>query len=194
MESRDLSLPAPAGVQPCDGQNGDCSHCSPLFRDRFPLLRRIIGGHSLIYLDNGATAQKPEAVIAAEARYYRENNANVHRGMHTLASEATDLYEGCRSRVARFLGVGRPEQVVITRGTTSALNMVARGLAHRLRPGDEILVTEMEHHANLVPWIRVAKNEGLILRHLPVTDGGLLDLDRLGELLTDRPPTHGLRQ
>ena len=186
MESRDLSLPAPAGIQPCDGQKGDCSHCGPLFRDRFPVLRRHVGGRPLVYLDNGATSQKPEAVIAAEARYYRENNANVHRGMHTLASEATDLYEGCRSRVARFLGNGRSEQVVITRGTTSALNMVARGLAHRLRPGDEILVTGMEHHANLVPWIRVAKNEGLILRHLPVTDGGLLDLDRLGERLTGR--------
>ena len=186
MESRDLSVSAPAGIQPCDGQQGDCSHCGPLFRDRFPVLGRNLGGRPLVYLDNGATTQKPEAVIAAEARYYRENNANVHRGMHTLASEATDLYEGCRSRVARFLGVGRSEQVVITRGTTSALNMVARGLAHRLRPGDEILVTEMEHHANLVPWIRVAKNEGLILRHLPVTDGGLLDLDRLGELLTSR--------
>ena len=186
MESRDLSLPAPAGIQPCDGQKGDCSHCGPLFRDRFPVLRRNIGGRPLVYLDNGATSQKPEAVIAAEARYYRENNANVHRGMHTLASEATDLYEGCRTRVARFLGLGPLEQVVITRGTTSALNMVARGLAHRLRPGDEILVTGMEHHANLVPWIRVARNEGLILRHLPVTDGGLLDLDRLGELLTAR--------
>jgi len=186
MESRDLSVSAPAGIQPCDGQQGDCSRCGPLFRDRFPVLRRNLGGRPLVYLDNGATTQKPEAVIAAEARYYRENNANVHRGMHTLAAEATDLYEGCRSRVARFLGVGRSEQVVITRGTTSALNMVARGLAHRLRPGDEILVTEMEHHANLVPWIRVAKNEGLILRHLPVTDGGLLGLDRLGELLTSR--------
>jgi len=186
MESRDLSVSAPAGIQPCDGQQGDCSRCGPLFRDRFPVLRRNLGGRPLVYLDNGATTQKPEAVIAAEARYYRENNANVHRGMHTLAAEATDLYEGCRSRVARFLGVGRSEQVVITRGTTSALNMVARGLAHKLRPGDEILVTEMEHHANLVPWIRVAKNEGLILRYLPVTDGGLLDLDRLGELLTSR--------
>jgi cysteine desulfurase/selenocysteine lyase len=154
--------------------------------DRFPLLDRQLTGGPLVYLDNGATTQKPEAVIAAEARYYRENTANVHRGMHTLAAEATDLYEACRSRVARFLGVGRSQQVVITRGTTSALNLVARGLAHRLRPGDEILVTGMEHHANLVPWIRVARNEGLVLRHLPVTDEGLLDLDRLPELLTDR--------
>lgn len=186
MESRDLSLPAPAGIRPCAGQEGDCNHCGPLLLDRFPILRRKLAGRPLVYLDNGATTQKPEAVIAAEARYYRENNANVHRGMHTLASEATDLYEGCRTRVARFLGVDNTGQVVITRGTTSALNMVARGLAHRFRPGDEILVTGMEHHANLVPWIRVAKNEGLVLRHLPVTDGGLLDLDRLGELLNSR--------
>jgi cysteine desulfurase/selenocysteine lyase len=186
MESRDLSLPAPAGIRPCDGQQGDCSHCGPLHPDRFPILKRQLGGRPLVYLDNGATTQKPEAVIAAEARYYRENNANVHRGMHTLAAEATDLYEGCRTRVARFLGLGRSGQVVITRGTTSALNIVARGLAHKLRPGDEILVTGMEHHANLVPWIRVANNEGLVLRHLPVTDGGLLDMDRLGELLTSR--------
>ncbi len=186
MEFRDLSLPAPAGTRACDGQQGDCSHCGPLFPERFPILTRHIGGRPMVYLDNGATTQKPEAVIAAEARYYRENNANVHRGMHTLAAEATDLYEGCRSRVARFLGVGRSGQVVITRGTTSALNLVARGLAHRFRPGDEILVTGMEHHANLVPWIRVAKNEGLVLRHLPVTAGGLLDLERLGDLLTSR--------
>ena len=186
MEPGELSLPAPAGIRPCDGQQGDCSRCGPLHPDRFPVLTRQLGGRPLVYLDNGATTQKPEAVIAAEARYYRQNNANVHRGMHTLASEATDLYEGCRSHVARFLGLGRSHQVVITRGTTSSLNMVARGLAPGLRPGDEILTTGMEHHANLVPWIRVANNEGLVLRHLPVTDGGLLDLDRLGELLTSR--------
>lgn len=186
MDAEDRSLPAPAGVQPCDGQAGDCSHCGPLLRDRFPILNRTIAGQALVYLDNGATTQKPEAVIAAEARYYRENNANVHRGMHTLAAEATDLYEGCRSRVARFLGAPRAQQVVLTRGTTSALNLVAGGLGPRLRPGDEILVTAMEHHANLVPWIRLAKREGLVLRHIPVTDGGLLDLSRLSELINNR--------
>ncbi len=186
MDSLNHSLPAPAGVHPCDGQRGDCSHCGPLMANRFPILLRQMDGRPLVYLDNGATSQKPEAVIAAEARYYRTHNANVHRGMHTLAAEATDLFEGGRSRVARFLGVPHAEQVVITRGTTSALNMVARGLGHRFRPGDEILVTGMEHHANLVPWIRVAKNEGLILRHLPVTKAGLLDLDLLGELLNSR--------
>jgi cysteine desulfurase/selenocysteine lyase len=186
MDSLNRSLPAPAGVHPCDGQRGDCSHCGPLLANRFPILQRQLDGRPLVYLDNGATTQKPEAVIAAEARYYRAHNANVHRGMHTLAAEATDLYEGGRSRVARFLGIARPEQVVITRGTTSSLNMVARGMGHRFRPGDEILVTGMEHHANLVPWIRVAKNEGLVLRHLPVTEEGRLNLDRLGELLNSR--------
>ena len=124
-------------------------------------------------------------MIAAEARYYREHNANVHRGMHTLGVEATDLYEGCRTRVGRFLGVPA-ERVVITRGATSALNLVAGGLAPSLKPGDEILVTEMEHHANLVPWMQLARREGLVLRHLPFTADGELDLARLPELLTAR--------
>jgi len=182
----DRVLKAPAGVEPCDGQNGDCSHCGELFRERFPILRRQVNGHPLAYLDSGATAQKPEAVIAAQARYLREHNANVHRGMHTLAAEATDLYEGCRARTARFLGAARPEQVVITRGATSALNLAAQGLAHRLDPGDEILVTEMEHHANLVPWFQVAKRAGAVVRAVPVTDDGTLDLAALKTLLTDR--------
>ena len=186
MDAREQFHQAPAGVEPCDGQNGDCSQCGPLVRDRFPLLGRKVGAEPLVYLDNGATTQKPEAVIAAEARYYRENNANVHRGMHTLAAEATDLYEGCRRRVARFLGLESAARVVITRGTTSALNLAAEGLAPSLRPGDEILLTGMEHHANLVPWIRIAKREGLILRHIPVTDEGLLDLAALPELINDR--------
>jgi len=186
MAHREEFHEAPAGIHPCDGQLGDCSRCGPLNHDRFPILDRQIAGRPLVYLDNGATTQKPEAVIAAEARYYRENNANVHRGMHTLAAEATDLYEGCRSRVARFLGLERPSRVVITRGTTSALNLAAEGLGASLRPGDEILVTGLEHHANLVPWIRLAKREGLILRHIPVTGGGRLDLDRLPELINAR--------
>lgn len=185
MRPRDLSLAAPAGVEPCPGQEGRCERCGPLAAERFPILRRTVGGHPLVYLDSAATAQKPEAVIAAQAAYYRQANANVHRGMHTLGAEATDLYEGCRARVARLLGV-RPAQVVITRGATSSLNLAAHGLGARLRPGDEILVTEMEHHANLVPWIRLARREGLVLRHLPLTDGGELDLSALPRLLNDR--------
>lgn len=183
--TREDFLKAPAGVEPCDGQAGDCSHCGPLFVERFPLLERRINGRPLVYLDSAATAQKPGAVIAAEARFYREHNANVHRGMHTLGVEATDLYEGCRARVGRFLGVPA-ERVVTTRGATSALNLVAGGLAPSLSPGDEILVTEMEHHANLVPWQQVARREGLVLRHLAITADGELDLSRLGELLNGR--------
>jgi cysteine desulfurase/selenocysteine lyase len=186
MSAHEHSLPAPAGTEPCAGQIGRCERCGPLVKDRFPILRRSVNGRPLVYLDSGASAQKPEAVIAAEARFYRERNANVHRGMHALAAEATDAYEGCRRRVARFLGVPRPEQVVIQRGTTSALNLAAGGLAQAFKPGDEILLTEMEHHANLVPWQLAAKREGLVLRHLPVTDAGRLDLSRLPELLTDR--------
>ncbi len=182
---RAKSLAAPAGVQPCDGQAGECSRCGPVFGGRFPLLERTINGRRLVYLDSAATTQKPGAVIAAEARYYREHNANVHRGMHTLGVEATDLYEGCRARVGRFLGLPA-ERVVITRGATSALNLVAGGLAASLKPGDEVLVTEMEHHANLVPWLELARREGLLVRHLPVNDGGELDLSRLGELLNGR--------
>ncbi len=179
-------LKGPAGAETCSGQAGDCERCGAILAERFPALRRTVNGRPLTYLDSAATAQKPEAVIAAEAGYYRRHNANVHRGMHTLAAEATDLYESCRGRVARFLGVSRPEQVVITGGTTDALNLAAFGLRHRLDPGDEILLTEMEHHANLVPWIRLAREVGLRLRHIPVRDDGALDLDRLPELLSDR--------
>lgn len=182
---RAKSLAAPAGVKPCDGQAGDCTHCGPVFGERFPLLERTVNGRRLVYLDSAATTQKPGAVIAAEARYYRLHNANVHRGMHTLGVEATDLYEGCRARVGRFLGLPA-EQVVVTRGATSALNLVAGGLAPTLKPGDEVLITEMEHHANLVPWLELARREGLVVRHLPVTDGGELDLARLPELLNGR--------
>jgi cysteine desulfurase/selenocysteine lyase len=178
-------LRAPAGVEPCDGQAGDCSRCGRIFSERFPLLERQVNGRPLVYLDSAATTQKPGAVIAAEARYYREHNANVHRGMHTLGVEATDLYEECRSRVGRFLGVPA-ERIVVTRGATSALNLVAGGLGSSLKPGDEIIVTEMEHHANLVPWIEVARREGLVLRYLPITAGGELDLERLPQLLTSR--------
>ncbi len=186
MNETRRSLSAPAGCEPCAAQHGECDRCGAPLRDRFPALRRTIGGRPLVYLDSAATTQRPAAVIAAEARFHREHNANVHRGMHTLAAEATDLYEGCRKRVARFLGVRRPEQVVITSGTTAALNLAARGLAPSLRPGDEILLTVMEHHANLVPWQMVAREHGLVLRHLPLTGDGELDLARLPDLLTGR--------
>ena len=157
-----------------------------LARDRFPLLQRRIGERPLHYLDTAATSQKPEAVLAALAEYYRTSNANVHRGLNTLSSEATAAYEGCRRRVADFLGAPAPESVVITHGATAALNLLARGLEHELEPGDEILLTEMEHHANLVPWQMLARRRGLQLRFLPIDDHGRLVLDRLDDLLTPR--------
>lgn len=152
------------------------------FRERFPILGRAVNGHPLVYLDSAATTQKPDVVIEAEADYYRHSNANVHRGLHTLGDEATRAYEGCRGAVAAWLGTSS-EQVTIQRSATAAINLVARGFEHRLREGDAVLVTEMEHHANFVPWQMLAERRGLELRLLPVTDGGELDLARLDDLL-----------
>ncbi|HPC81928.1 MAG TPA: SufS family cysteine desulfurase [Thermoanaerobaculaceae bacterium] len=155
-------------------------------RERFPILGRMVNGHRLVYLDNAATTQKPAAVLEALERFYRLSNANVHRGVHTLAEEATSAYEACRRRVARFVGAADPRQVVITRNATEALNLVARGWGSRLGPGDEVLVTEMEHHSNLVPWIMLARERGVTLRHVPVTESGELDLAACGRLLGPR--------
>ncbi len=152
----------------------------------FPILDREIHGHRLVYLDNAATTQKPAAVLAALERYYTHSNANVHRGVHTLAEEATSLYEACRERVARFVNAPDPRGVVIQRGTTEAINLFARSWSARLGPGDEVLLTEMEHHSNLVPWIMLAREHGFSLRHVPVTDSGELDMAAFGRLLSPR--------
>jgi cysteine desulfurase/selenocysteine lyase len=157
-----------------------------LLRERFPALRREVAGHPLVYLDTAATAQKPEAVIEAEARFYRESNANVHRGLHTLAEEATAAYEACRARVAAWVGAAHPADVVITRNATAALNLAARGWEQFLQPGDEVLLTEMEHHANLVPWLMLARRRAVTVRYLPLTPDGRLDLDQLPALLGPR--------
>ena len=155
-------------------------------RSWFPTLTRQVNGRPLVYLDSAATSQKPNAVIDAEARFYRVNNAAVHRGVHTLGTESTQAYEDARTRVAGWLNAPTPESVVFTRNATAALNLVARGWEHRLSPGDEILVTEMEHHANLVPWMMLARRRKLNVRVLPFDDFGRLDLDRLPSLLNSR--------
>jgi cysteine desulfurase / selenocysteine lyase len=153
----------------------------------FPILARMVHDRRLVYLDNAATTQKPRVVIDAIQRYYEETNANVHRGIHTLANEATTAYEEVREHVARFLGGVDARGVVFTRNATEAINLVARSwLEPRIRAGDEILLTEMEHHANLVPWIMLAKRTGAVLRHIPITDDGRLDLGKLPDLLTSR--------
>src|SRR6266545_74934 len=120
-------------------------------RPDFPILQRIVNGHPLVYLDSGASSQKPRTVIEAMSQYYEQNHANVHRSIHTLGEEATELYEAARDRVQRFIGAASREEVVFTRGTTDGISLVAETLGRTLGPGDEILITEMEHHSNIVP-------------------------------------------
>ncbi len=160
---------------------------SVALRQDFPILARMIGDKSLVYLDNAATSQKPATVLAAMDDYYRRYNANVHRGVHTLSEEATAAYEGARLKVARFINAPSEKQVVFTRGTTESINLVAYtwGRAN-LRPGDEVLITEMEHHSNIVPWQILAEQVGFTLRYIPITDRGLLDLDTLDTLVNER--------
>src|SRR6202142_2953291 len=155
-------------------------------RGDFPTLHQQVNGKPLIYLDNGATTQKPQAVIDALSHFYEHDNANVHRGLHALSMRATDDYEGARARVAKFLNAAAPEEIIFTRGTTESINLVAASWGGaNLKPGDAILLTEMEHHSNLVPWQLVAQRTGATLRYLPVTgDEGLLDLAALDRVLT----------
>ncbi len=155
-------------------------------RADFPILSRVVNGHPLSYLDSAASGQKPRSVIEAMSQYYERSHANVHRSIHTLGEEATELYESARDRVQRFIGAARREEIVLTRGTTDGLNLLADALCRALAPGDEILVTEMEHHSNLVPWQMAARRQQLTLKAVPVTGQGLLDLEALERLLTAR--------
>lgn len=155
-------------------------------RQDFPILRRQIHGRPLVYLDNAATAQKPAAVIEAEARYYARCNANIHRGVHTLSQEATAAYEAARETVRTFIHAARTEEVVFTRGATEAINLVAGSHGHDFGPGDEILVSEMEHHSNIVPWQLLCARSCARLRVAPIDDAGELDLERFSALLGPR--------
>jgi cysteine desulfurase/selenocysteine lyase len=157
-------------------------------RADFPILSETVrNGRPLVYLDNAATSQKPRQVIAAISRFYTSENANIHRGLHYLSERATTAYDAAREKVARFLGAGSPSEIVFTRGTTEAINLVAQSWGRStLRPGDEVLVTGMEHHANLVPWQLVCEQTGATFRAVPITDRGELDLDAFDRLLTDR--------
>ena len=153
-------------------------------RADFPILDQTVHGRPLVYLDNAATTQKPRSVIEALVRYYERDNANVHRAIHELSYRATTAYEAARARAARFVNAASPEEIIFTRGTTEGINLVAYAFTSRLRPGDAILVTEMEHHSNLVPWQLLAQRTGARLLFVPVTgDEGLLDLGDLDSLL-----------
>ena len=155
-------------------------------RSDFPILHQKVHGQDLIYFDNAATSQKPRVVIDALVHYYERDNANVHRGIHELSNRASAAYEASRARVAKFLNAGSADEIVFTRGTTEAINLVAYAWGRRfLQRGDKVLLTEMEHHSNIVPWQILADKIGIQLAYLPVTgDRGLLDLSRLDEWLT----------
>ncbi|SFE51482.1 cysteine desulfurase / selenocysteine lyase [Paenibacillus algorifonticola] len=146
-------------------------------REQFPILHQEVNGHPLVYLDSAASSQKPRSVIDAINRYYEKDHSNVHRGVHTLGSRATDAYEGAREKVASFLNAALPEEIVFTRGTTTALNLVASSYARNVcKPGDEIVITQMEHHSNLIPWQQVAKATGATLKYIPLQPDGSFTL------------------
>ena len=146
-------------------------------RADFPILARQVYGKPLVYLDNAATTQKPLQVLDAMREEYLNVNANVHRGVHYLSQQATDLHEAARERVRQFINARKTEEVIFTRGTTEAINLVAQTFClSQMQPGDEVLVTDMEHHSNIVPWQLQAQQRGIIVRHLPITDDGRLDL------------------
>lgn len=155
-------------------------------RQQFPILSREVDGKPLVYLDNAATTQKPQCVIDSIVDYYTQCNSNVHRGAHRLADEATQRYEGARDIIADFINADVREEVIWTSGTTEAINIVAHGLGQLLKAGDEVVVTEMEHHANLVTWQQACKQSGAVLRVAPITDLGELDLQAFEALLSSQ--------
>ena len=148
-------------------------------RPQFPILSRQVNGKPLVYLDNAASAQKPRAVIDALVATMEGGYANVHRGLHTLSNEATEAFEKAREIVARFLNAESAEQVVWTKGGTEAINLVANGLGLSIQPGDEIIVSEMEHHSNIVPWQLLRARSGVEIDMIPVTEDGRIDLTKL---------------
>jgi cysteine desulfurase/selenocysteine lyase len=154
---------------------------------QFPILRRQVHGRPLVYLDNAATTQKPLAVLEAERQYYELHNANIHRGVHVLSQEATDAFEGARAKVRAFLNARHTEEIIFTRGTTESINLVAQSWGRsQLKPGDEVLISAMEHHANIVPWQMVCEATGALLKVLPMDEQGVLQMDQLPALLGPR--------
>ncbi|RME68189.1 MAG: cysteine desulfurase [Verrucomicrobia bacterium] len=178
-------------AQPESTSTRDTRAASPLdvtaIRREFPILDVRIGNKPLIYLDNAATTHKPQAVIDAVQRFYMLQNANIHRGVHYLSQQATDAYEQARIRIGQFFNAPSSDEIIFVRGTTEGINLVAHSWGSKnLREGDEILITEMEHHANIVPWQLVAERTGAVLRVAPITDDGELDLDAFRARLSDK--------
>ena len=154
-------------------------------REDFPILKQRVHNKPLIYLDNSATSQKPKAVIDAITQYYQEYNSNIHRGVHKLSEQATLKYEEAHRKVAAFIGASF-EEIIFTKGTTEGINLLAYSLSHTLKTGDEIVLSQMEHHSNIVPWQQLAKQKGLLLRFIPITKEMRLDMDAAKKLITPR--------
>jgi cysteine desulfurase / selenocysteine lyase len=155
-------------------------------RSDFPILARPVNGRRLVYLDSAASSQKPRQVLEAMQRFYERSNANVHRSIHTLGEEATEQYEAARDAVRGFVAARHREEIVLTRGTTDGVNIVAATVGRTLRPGDEVIVSEMEHHSNLIPWQLACRERGATLRAIPLQDGAYLDMDAYARLLGPR--------
>lgn len=156
-------------------------------RNDFPILHQNVNGHPLVYLDSAATSQKPEAVIETVNQYYREYNSNVHRGVHTLGTKATDAYEAAREKVKNFINARSTKEVIFTRGTTTSLNIVATSYGREnVKEGDEIVISYMEHHSNLIPWQQVAKKTGATLKYFPLQEDGTLSLEDIRNAITDK--------
>jgi len=155
-------------------------------RNAFPILHQEVNGHPLVYLDSAATSQKPQSVIDAIEEYYKGYNSNVHRGVHTLGTWATDGYEGAREKVRRFINAKSTQEIIFTRGTTTSINTVADSYGRdNLQPGDEIVITPMEHHSNIIPWQQTAKATGATLKYIPLQEDGTISLDDVKETVTD---------
>ncbi len=156
-------------------------------RKQFPILNQEVNGHPLVYLDSAATSQKPQTVIDQVASYYESYNSNVHRGVHTLGTRATDAYEGAREKVRKFINASSAEEVIFTRGTTTSINTIAASYGRQnVKEGDEIVISHMEHHSNIIPWQQLALQTGAKLKYLPLQEDGTLSLDDAKEMITDR--------
>lgn len=155
-------------------------------RDQFPILKTKVGKYPLVYFDNGATSEKPSFVIDRIQRYYEEENANIHRGVHHLSQVSTENYEAARSQVQHHINAEHAHEIIFTSGTTAGINLVAHCFGQLLSAGDEVLITEMEHHSNIVPWHMLAEKMGIVVKYIPVTDRGELDISKLGDLLTSK--------
>jgi len=153
-------------------------------REQFPILKKKVNGKDLVYFDNGATTQKPQSVIDAVSNYYQEENANVHRGVHFLSGLATDKFEETRNAIQRFIGAKHNHEIIFTKGTTESINLVANGFRSLLKKGDEIIISGLEHHSNIVPWQMCCELSGATLKVIPLLDNGSLDMENFNNLLS----------